>query len=137
MLAVRIHQSDSVRQAGFSLLELLIAVSIMAMSLAVIYRVMGGSMRTAGVVERQQYAMVLAESLMGSRDFVDPAGWNESGEIDGMSWTVRSAPFVTSVSKEAPNATPLHEVSIAVTWGGGARLRKHLDLARFVQSVKP
>ncbi len=98
---------------GFSLLELLVALSIMALSLAMLYRSMGSSARQAGQMEQQQRAVLLAQSLLASRDALTAAGWNQSGQDDGFSWHVSSTPYASPASA-SPETVRLHEVRLTV-----------------------
>lgn len=104
------------RQAGFSLLELLVAFSIMAMSLGLLYQVTGSSVRRLPTLDMRQRAVALAESLLAARDSVDEGGWNESGVSAGLDWAVESAPFRTPVESRVPDAVRLHELRVTVTW---------------------
>lgn len=122
------------RQRGLTLLELLVAFAIMALSLGMLYRAMGGSARTAGDVERYQSAVLLAESVMALRDTVPEKGWRQSGESLGYRWQVSSTPFGTGLS--GPNVPPLHEVVILVTWFDGERDR-NFELATLRPQRKP
>jgi general secretion pathway protein I len=111
-------------QRGFSLLELLVAFSIMAMSLGILYRATGSSARNMGDAEQYQRAIVLGQSLLSMRDSVPPTGWKESGHSGGFSWQVQSVPFSTPVSTHRPEATRLHEVAFLVAWSDGSRPRQ-------------
>lgn len=110
------------RQHGMTLLEILVALSIMAISLGMIYRATGSNARSVGDLDRYQYAVQLAQSIMDSRDSVYESGWNESGQSNGYQWSVQSAPFKTGVD-ESPNIPVLHEVHISVSWAEGDRPR--------------
>ena len=102
------------RNAGFSLLEMLVAFSIMAFSLAMLYRATGGNVRGISRTESYQRAVVLGQSLLASHDAVPPRGWNGSGTSAEFSWTARSAPYPGSVA--APGVPPLYEVALTVDW---------------------
>ncbi len=108
-------------QRGLTLLELLVAFAIMALSLGMLYRAMGGSARSVADVDRYQRAVVLAQSLLSLRDTVPEQGWNQAGESAGYQWRVASVPFATDV--KGPNVPFLHEVNILITWSDGARTR--------------
>ncbi len=112
------------RQTGLSLLELLVAFSIMAMSFAMIYRISGGSVKTIVQVDEKQRAVSLVETLLDSRDFVSEEGWNESGETGGMQWQVQSVRYLGGIEREYPLAVPLHELQITVSWKNGNQLRE-------------
>lgn len=122
------------RQRGLTLLELLVALSIMAMSLGVLYRIMGSSARSADDIERYQRAVVLAQSLLSLRDAVPESGWQQTGESAGYRWTINSAPYATGLS--GPNIPPLHEVGISILWDAGGRQRS-LELATLRPQRKP
>lgn len=106
-------------QRGFSLLELLVAFAIMAMSLGLLYRVAGGSARHVADVVQHQQAGWLAESLLASRSSVRADGWNEDGESAGFKWQVRSSPYNSGVHSSL--AVPLHKIRLTVSWTAGSR----------------
>ena len=122
------------RQRGLTLLELLVAFAIMALSLGVLYRIMGGSARSAGDIDRYQRAIVLAQSLLSLRDTVPEEGLQQTGESAGYQWRIVSAPFATGVS--GPNIPPLHEVGISIAWSEGERQRS-FDLTTLRPQRKP
>ena len=112
--------SLTVRQSvrGFSLLELLVALSIMSMSLGLLYQASTGALRGVGDLDLDQRANLLAQSIIETRDAVPEAGWSESGRAAGMDWRVSSAPYPTATAND-PGIARLHEVRVVVAWGSG------------------
>jgi general secretion pathway protein I len=113
----------AVQQSGLSLLELLVALAIMAMAMGVLYRVLGSSVRNVVLLNEQQRAVVLVQSLLATRDAVPESGWRESGESAGFRWETWTEPYTTATSSAQPGAVRLHSVFIAVHWGEGAQRR--------------
>lgn len=106
-------------QAGFSLLELLVAFSIMALSLGLIYQSISASARNVGNLALYQQAAMLADSLLNSRDSVTDHGWNDAGTYASFNWQVSSEPFVSQIT--ASELVPLHQIFITITWQDGGR----------------
>ena len=122
------------RQKGFSLLELLVAFVIMAFSLGILYQASGGTVRNLGDVESQQRAVILARSILNSRDAVPALGWNESGESAGFVWRVSSAPFTGGIADQRVPA--LQEIQIAVEWAD-RRGSRRLELTTLLPQLAP
>lgn len=131
-------------QRGLSLLELLIAFAIMALSLGLLYRSMGGSVRTAADLSQQQQAAMVIESVLATRDAVPADGWNETGQSAGFRWTVASRPFAGSLpwpdaAEGSPTPferIPLHEIHLSVVWADGTRSRQ-LEAMTLLPQRKP
>ena len=124
------------RSAGFSLLELLVALSIMSMSLGLLYQASTGALRGVGDLDMDQRAGVLAQSILEARDAVPATGWSESGRSADMDWTVGSALYETQVARESPASPRLHEVRVVVEWGGW-RGRRRLELHTLLPQQLP
>jgi len=123
-----------IRQRGFSILELLVAFAIMAMSLGLLYRMAGGSARNTTDVVQQQQASWLAESILASHNTVPAGGWQEDGESAGFKWQVRSQPYNSGA--QGANLVPLHRIELVVSWTMGSR-PSQLELATLLPERKP
>lgn len=102
------------RTGGFSLLEMLVAIAIAAMTLIALYHASGGSVRAAAEIDRQTRAIVAAESLLALHRQVSPDGVHANGRFeDGMHWTVTSTPLDRAAGGTEQR---MHRIVVAVRW---------------------
>ncbi|WP_206198680.1 type IV pilus modification PilV family protein [Zoogloea dura] len=120
------------RQRGFSLLEVLVAFAIMAMSLVVLYRTSGGSVKAVADAGLYDRAVRTARSVLAMQDGVPPAGLALDGEDAGMRWQLRTSPYPVPAGSGA--VVPLHRVEVVVYFGSdGAR---SISLAGLLPQLK-
>ncbi len=124
------------RPRGFSLIEILVAFAIMAMSLAVLYRAMGGGIRDVGGLEQRQRVAMLAQSLLQAGDDVLPGDRGRQGVEGGLTWRVSIQPYFTETAAARPEAVPLHLLVISVSWQDRGR-PQHIELRTLRPERKP
>lgn len=105
---------------GFTLIEVLVAFIVLAMSLGVIMNIFSLSMRTTATAESKQYALLLAESKMDElTGEPEVSAGRSAGEFDDTySWKARIEPW------EFPDQDPVtvypftpYLVEVTVQWG--------------------
>jgi general secretion pathway protein I len=111
------------KQQGFSLLEILIAFSILAVSLTILLKIFSAGVNTAVVAEDYTAAVQIAESLMIKTGVETPllAGQNSGLENEKYQWLVEVSPFVFN-PENVDNTTltaALFKVKVIVNWGNG------------------
>lgn len=118
------------KQRGFSLLEILVAFSILALSLGVLMQIFSGSLRNADVTRDQAQAVALAQSLLAltGMEATLTAGQSAGVLDEKFRWLLRVNPFVQeprtgeTEAVRAPLLLDLWEVTVRVAWGGDSRL---------------
>lgn len=114
-------------QSGFSLIEMMVAFAIMALSLGVLYQILSGSVSSLRDTARVSEEVLIAQSVLQRRSAVPSEGWIEDGEESGgYRWSVRSKPYQDTQDSSA--GYPLHRVEIQV-WRAGERNGVALRLA--------
>ncbi len=124
-------------QHGFSLLEILVAFSILAMSLGVLLSIFSNGLRSAVIAEEYQEALAIAESQMARAGLeIDLAPGQISGvELDKYSWEMSISPFefVPATQQKAqqpssPQALPIDlnsfYILVSVSWQDGDDTRE-------------
>lgn len=104
------------RVRGFSLIEVLVAFTILALSLGVLYKSAGGSSIAVRTAAESDRALLWARSLMGRWPSEGIVGWDESGTTeDGFRWNVqsRALPDPQGLTRR----WSLYEVEVVVSWG--------------------
>lgn len=112
------------REAGFTLMEILVAFSIFALSFAAILQIFSGGLRNGEVADRALIALGHAESLLARAGVEHPLAEGErSGELpDGMSWRETVAHYSDATTPAVPPAgLQPYSVTVTVNWSGGAR----------------
>lgn len=114
------------RQCGFSLLEVLVAFTIMALALGALYQLSGSSMGNTAYLEKRTYAIIMAESLLARYNRIPPAGVHESGgNPGGFQWQLNSAPFEWQRQLESDgDAWLFHRLESRVYWRELGRTRE-------------
>jgi general secretion pathway protein I len=109
--------------AGFSLLEMVVALSILALSLGALYRATGTATRTASIDEKYAYSVELARSLLAENGKVPASGANLTGETNGgFTWYVKTMPL--AYGRSSSPDTLLYEIEAGVSWIDSGKRRE-------------
>ena len=124
------------REAGFTLLEVLVAFVIAALALAALFSGALGGLRAAATSGRYLEAVSRAESHLAAATTGDAlaAGDRQGDEGQGFHWRVRIAPAQVAAPDPGSPGKPvltLYAVSSAISWSEGGRTRTvQLDTER-------
>lgn len=123
------------RSAGFTLLEIVVAFTLMALIVAVLLRVFSGGLQGIGLAEEYSRATSIAESMLArvGADIELKQGTTNGAVDERFNWTVNIQPHVLEEAGAAdiPGATPsnilpvsLMEVVVDVVWSENGRDRR-------------
>lgn len=111
------------KQYGFSLLEILIAFSILALSLGILLKIFSAGVNTAGVAEEYTAAVQIAESIMAQTGVEAPLKPTEASGLKNRKyhWRLSVSPFqFTAENLDVTTiAAALFKVKVIVSWGDG------------------
>lgn len=116
-------------QHGFSLLEVLVAFSILALALAALFTLFGSGVRSTAVARDYQQALLVAESRLAYLQGIAAQSLKaESGQgetPDGYLWRSEVSPL----EQEAPvvAGVALYQLAVQVSWQEGGHSRQ-IDL---------
>jgi general secretion pathway protein I len=118
--------------AGFTLLEVLVSLAILAGALAAVFQVFSRTLDTTADAESRTIAASLAQSLLARVGSEIPLEAGESsGELDGgFRWRLRTTPYDPDRFGELPFARP-YEIAIDVLWNVRSSVQRvHLSTLR-------
>jgi general secretion pathway protein I len=128
------------KQKGFSLLEILIAFTILALSLGILLKIFSAGVNTAVVAEDYTAAVQIAESLMAKTGVETSlqAGQDSGLENEKYHWLVEVSPF--AFNPENVDATAitavLFKVKVIVSWGDDNADGRQVELTTLKLSNK-
>lgn len=103
------------QQGGYTLIEVLVAFVILAMTLTILFRIFSAGMRNIGVASQYSEAVLIAEAQLDSPGFGEPLvpGRTEGVTDQRYRWTRT----VTGLQSDAIDPVPgAFQISVSVEW---------------------
>jgi general secretion pathway protein I len=122
------------RYRGYTLIEVLVAMFILALTLTVIFRIFSGGLLKIGIATDYTRAVMVAESVLAATGITERlvAGETTGRLLDKYLWSRSIEPYEMDATFEGDN-TPVSafKVSVVVKWSAGDDFRS-LDLNTLV-----
>lgn len=121
--------------AGFTLLEILVAFTIATTALGLLFRIQASSTATVLLSEEYRAATVLAQTLIAEHSVTERRlSFTRAGSMDEYAWTLRAEPYPGASAAGTEQRPPyrLRSLAAEVTWASRDRER-HLS----IRTVKP
>lgn len=116
---------------GFSLLEILIAFAILALSLSILLKIFATGINTAMLAEDYSNAVQLGEGLMAKVGIELPVqvGIN-TGAVDKYHWSINIRPYLAPIDplNRKTLSVELYKVSVQITWDDDFLQQRQFDL---------
>jgi len=129
------------KERGFSLLEILIAFSILALALGILLNIFSSGANNAAVAEEYTAAVQIAETLLAQTGVETElqAGQTSGQEDEKYRWLVTVTPFSPAIEKLNLQAIPvtLFKVSVSVNWGDAKDNDRQIALTTLKLVNKP
>ena len=110
-------------QSGFTLIEVLVALTILSISLAVLLAVFTQGLDRARESRVEASARVLAQSLLAqAKVAANLSMGTSSGKTEDLTWRLRIEPYGTKDDQTAWHETAA-ELRATVSWRGGGGIR--------------
>lgn len=110
-------------QGGFTLIEVLVALTILGLTLGSMFAAFSGALRNIDTAEHYVWAAAIADSRLAAVGYEIPleAGEESRGTEGRFSWTVkvtpyRDAPDTDGAASSTDGAAPLYRVAVSVRW---------------------
>jgi general secretion pathway protein I len=103
------------REAGFTLIEVLVAFIIAALFLALLANAGIEGLRASHVSGQYQEALARAQSRLAAAVEASQVSDRQGDDGDGFHWRVRTVPLAHIVTASGP--ATLLAVSVAISWG--------------------
>lgn len=114
---------------GFSLLEILVAFSIMGIALGIVLRIFSSGVHTAALAEEYTVATQIAESLMASTGVETPLTEGEDSGVEDAKYQWRVS--VEQLPELVGGSTlGLMQVDVVVSWGEDEERQRRIELTR-------
>jgi len=124
-------------QAGFTLIEIIVAFVLLSMVLATGFEIFSSGLRRAGDLEDYSRAVVIAQSRIAAAGAEEPL---RAGQAQGESedrhfrWTVAVAPFedeppAPGQPQPAPGTVMLYRVDVRVDWAAADTRERSYSLS--------
>lgn len=105
------------RAAGFSLLEVVVALALLALALGALYPVFASAARRATLVAEHDRAVMLADSKLAEIDGAALRPGTDAGTIEGRYRWRRRVELMVVHDGGAPPALVPYQVTLEVRWG--------------------
>ena len=121
-------------QSGFTLIEVLVALTILSISMAALLAVFLQGLDRARESSNEAAARVLAQSLVAQSKVAANLSFGTSaGKINGLAWRTRVLPYGSAADRAAWQSNPA-QIIATVSWRGDGILRRAVRLAQDVAS---
>lgn len=116
---------------GFTLLEVLVAMSIIATALVALLSLQSRSIKMVESAEMYEGARMLAERLMGEGELKGVTGSESNGVEGPYKWVLTEMRITPESMPEGVQALPGRQLSLDISWKEGKREEK-LNFAEYI-----